>query len=235
MSVGVEQVFDRDIETVEDAVRKMDLFEQFLDEKGLESFRPFLRAYRKITLKVMENSANGAFNSPEELERLDICFAELYFDAMEKYFLKGEKKQPWKNYLEYMERNDSRPVLELLLGINAHINADLVQALKETEYSEEQDFKKINNILLEALMPVMADTAVQRKDIETLGMISAQPVPLLGLKKVRRWRSKAWNNRNTEEKVFRQKAEMKACELIDIRHDNSLRGLIDKPQKIFSA
>ena len=235
MSVGVEEVFDRDIETVEDAVEKMDLFEQFLDERGLESFRPFLRAYRKITLKVMENSVNGVFNSSEELERLDVRFAELYFDAMEGYFLEGVKRQPWKNYLEYMERNDSRPVLELLLGINAHINADLAQALKETDYREKQDFKKINKILLEALLPVIADTAVQRKDIETLSMIGAQPVPLLGLKKVKRWRSQAWKHRNTEEKVFRQKAEMKACELIDIRHDNSLKGLIDKPQKIFSA
>ncbi|WP_414837245.1 DUF5995 family protein [Candidatus Nanosalina sp. VS9-1] len=227
--------FDTRMETVDDVVEKMDQFEKFLDERGLESFRPFLRAYRKITLKVIQASEKDVFDNPGKLEELDIRFAEPYFEAMEKYFLEGEKKQPWKEYLNYVERDDSRPVLELLLGINAHINADLGQAMKETDYSERQDFEEINRILLEALIPVMADTAVQRKDFETLGFLGVQPVAFLGLKKVVQWREQAWKNRNKDITVLRKETERKACELIGIRHDNSLKGLFEKPGKILSA
>jgi len=226
-------VFEIEPDDVSELVDKMESFECFLIENDCESFTPFLRAYRKITEKVQERME--IFDSPEELEALDLKFGELYFDAMEAYFVNGEKKKPWKTYLDYVERDDSRPLLELLLGINAHINADLAVLIDEIDYSEKEDFEKVNRILLESLYPVIIDTAFTRKDLESFAFIGSGPLPFIGLKKIQNWRKNAWNSGKKNSETILQETEMKASNLISLRHDNSLEGFLDKPSKILEA
>ena len=226
-------VFEGEPETVSELLNKMEEFENLLDENDKESFLPFLRAYIKITRKVQERI--DYFNEPETLEALDLNFGELYFEAMEAYFLEGKKRQPWRTYLNYVEREDSRPLIELLLGINAHINADLSILIDEMDYSEEQDFQKVNRILLEALYPVILDTAVKRKDPESLAFIGSGPLPIIGLKKIIKWRKNAWNSQNMDKEEVLRETEIKASELVSLRHDSSFRGFLEKPSKILEA
>ena len=226
-------VFEENPDNVSELLNKMDEFEQFLIENDKESFLPFLRAYMTITEKVQNRIES--FNSPEALEELDLEFGELYFDAMEAYFTEGEKRQPWRTYLNYVEREDSRPLLELLLGINAHINADLSILIDEMDYREEQDFQKVNRILLEALYPVILDTAVTRKDAESLAFIGSGPLPFIGLKKIIKWRQNAWDSKNKDKNEVLRSTERKASNLISLRHDKSLKGFLEKPSKILEA
>lgn len=227
--------FDDRPNNIEEVLAKMNDFEAFLKKEEKESFLPFLRAYKIITEKVIEGKDKGLFDNPEELEELDMFFAELYFNAMKTYFNKGEKETPWKTYLEYMERDDSRPLIELLLGINAHINADLAQTMQELGYDREKDFRKINIILLESLNPVLLDTAFTRMDLEAFALYGAQPISNIGLRKITSWRQDAWSRKNEDIETIRDITELKAEELVRIRHNKSVKGLIQKPVKILRA
>ncbi len=225
--------FDQEPSNVSELVDKMEAFENFLRDENRESFIPFLRAYRRITEKVQRQK--NSFDNPSELEKLDLEFGKLYFDAMKAYFREGKKVMPWRNYLNYMERNDSRPLLELLLGINAHINADLAVLLDEMDYSEEEDFNRVNRILLESLYPVLIDTAHMRRDFEALTFLSSGPLPFYGLNKIICWRQKAWKERYRTQEEIKKQTEKKACDLISLRHDRSFTGILEKPFRIIEA
>ena len=46
----------------------------------------------------------------------------------------------------------------------------------------------MNKILLEALYPVIIDTAFTRRDPESFAFIGSGPLPFIGLKKIKNWR-----------------------------------------------
>lgn len=225
--------------TIEDVISDMEELEKLFQEQELEGLLPFLKAYLRITKKVAERSRKGDFNHPDELEELDIRFAELYFDSLEKYLTEGEKKPPWRKYFEYIERDDSKPVLELVLGINAHINSDLAQSLREKNYTNREDFQKIDRILAESLIPVLTELGVKRRDPGCLGILGLQPVSWLGLRKILNWREFAWENSRTEEKFSLEKVrkgtEMNAERMISIRHDKKISELGGKFGKILET
>ena len=225
--------FDQEPDNIDELLEKMEEFEYFLRGNNKESFIPFLRAYKRITRKV--KNRKNVFDNPSELEKLDLKFGQLYFEAMKAYFEKGEKKRPWKTYLTYVERDDSRPLLELALGINAHINADLAVLINEMEYEEKDDFQKVNKILLEALFPVIFDIAYTRRDLESFTFLGAGPLPFFGLKKITKWRENAWKSGSKDKEQILQETERKASDMIKIRHDKTIRGLFEKPYKILEA
>ena len=235
----VLDICSREKNSIEDVIRAMHDLEELFQREQLDSLLPFLRAYIRITEKVAERSRKGEFNHPKELEELDIRFAELYFDAVEKYLTKDEKKSPWKKYFDYTERKDSKPVLELVLGINSHINSDLAQTIHEKNYTNREDFQKINRILAESLLPVLADLGVRRRDPSCLGILGLQPVSWLGLRKILNWRRFTWENSHGEEKFdvekIREATEKNAERMISIRHDKEISNLGKKPGKILET
>jgi len=228
----LSELLEIEKESIESVAQTMRELRNFLEKQDKTSMLPFLDAYLKITEEVIEEKRKNNFEQPERLSKLDIRFAELYFDAVQAYLIEEEKKEPWKTYFHYIEKEDSKPILELLLGINAHINADLTQVLREQDYHNLKDFRKINSILRRSLYPVMAKISLQRTDLESLGLMSFPPVGWLGLKRIQRWRSLSLKNSVQEdfdlEKV-RKKTERNAEKLIDLRHDHTARGLISKP------
>ena len=62
------------------------------------------------------------------MERWDVAFAGLYLDALDAH-LSGTSRpsRPWR--LAFDAAPDLPPLLNVLLGVNAHINYDLPQAL----------------------------------------------------------------------------------------------------------
>lgn len=62
------------------------------------------------------------------MERWDLVFAGLYLDALDAHLSKeGGPSRPWR--LAFDAAPDLPPLLNVLLGVNAHINYDLPQAL----------------------------------------------------------------------------------------------------------
>ncbi len=95
--------------------------------------RYFLAVYMRTTAAVkdeLEHPTLGGFEDPAWTERWDVAFADLYLEALTRWNEDGSAPGPWQIAFE-AGRSGPRlpPIRHLLLGMNAHINYDLPQAL----------------------------------------------------------------------------------------------------------
>lgn len=90
--------------------------------------RDFLATYLRTTAAVAGAIGAGTFEDPAWVERWDLVFAGLYLEALDAH-LSGTSRpsRPWR--LAFDAAPGLPPVLNVLLGVNAHINYDLPQAL----------------------------------------------------------------------------------------------------------
>jgi Family of unknown function (DUF5995) len=91
--------------------------------------RHFVAMYLRTTEAMKEALVGGRFADPLWVERWDAAFARLYLDALDASN-QGTEPRPWAIAFETARRRPQLPPLRhVLLGINAHINYDLPQAL----------------------------------------------------------------------------------------------------------
>jgi hypothetical protein len=165
--------------------------------------RLFLETYRRTTMAVGTAIADARFEDPEWVERWDVVFADLYLSALDLDLAGSpEVPRPWRLAFDAPA---SLPALRhVLLGINAHINYDLPQALlaviSDDEFSDPvvvdrraRDHERIDAVL---------SGRVAAEDAE-LGAVSArstldrvlQPLNRLSSKRfLREARQKVWHN-----------------------------------------
>src|SRR5205814_1707831 len=92
--------------------------------------RYFHATYLRTTRAVAEEIDRGRFADGAWLERWDIVFAELYLDALHADLAGEPVSGPWRIAFDTAARQPRLPPLRhVLLGMNAHINYDLPQAL----------------------------------------------------------------------------------------------------------
>src|SRR5690349_1254916 len=97
---------------------------------GDDRRRHFHATYLRTTRAVDEEIKRGGFADGVWLERWDIVFAGLYLDALAADLRGDPVPQPWRVAFDAAQtRGDLPPVRHVLLGMNAHINYDLPQAL----------------------------------------------------------------------------------------------------------
>jgi hypothetical protein len=154
--------------------------------------------YLEVTKAV--RAALDEFESPGFVERLDVLFAEFYFQAFDAAAAKAWVSRAWA---PLFARKDARGVIALqfaVAGMNAHINNDLAHALvltwKELDLDpghdtpEHRDYEKVNGILerVEAeLKGPLSDQLI--RDVDTmLGTAD----DFLALWSVRKARAEAW-------------------------------------------
>jgi hypothetical protein len=102
--------------------------------------RHFLAVYRRTTLAVKEDLERGGFVDGEWTERWDIVFADLYLEALTAWNETGEAPGPWSiAFGSATQAPRVPPIRHLLLGMNAHINYDLPQALLSVITDEQFD------------------------------------------------------------------------------------------------
>jgi hypothetical protein len=90
-----------------------------------EHRRIFLGTYLRTTQAV--GTAIERFEDPEWVEKWDVKFAELYLDAHDADLAGRSTARPWR--LAFDAPSELPPLRHVLLGINAHVNYDLPQAL----------------------------------------------------------------------------------------------------------
>jgi hypothetical protein len=91
--------------------------------------RIFLSTYTRTTAAVGKAIDHGSFEDPEWVERWDVAFAEYYLRAHDADVdgRRADVPRPWR---VAFDASPQLPALRhVLLGINAHINYDLPQAL----------------------------------------------------------------------------------------------------------
>ena len=89
--------------------------------------RHFHATYQRTTVAVAGELRSGRFADPGWVERWDVAFAGLYLDALEADRAGGRPSRPWA--IAFGAPAGLHPLRHVLLGMNAHINYDLPQAL----------------------------------------------------------------------------------------------------------
>jgi len=89
--------------------------------------RIFLGTYLRTTQAVGAAIDRAGFEDPDWVEAWDVTFAELYLDAHDGDIAGKPVARPWQ--LAFEAPADLPPLRHVLLGINAHVNYDLPQAL----------------------------------------------------------------------------------------------------------
>ena len=96
-------------------------------ERLTDARRHFHGTYLRTTIAVGEEITRGGFADNAWLERWDLVFADLYLDALDADLNGQEVPKPWR--VAFDAPAELPPLRHVLLGMNAHINYDLPQAL----------------------------------------------------------------------------------------------------------
>ncbi len=165
----------------------------------------FHATYLRTTRAVADALRAGAFLDAEWVECWDVAFARLYLDALDAARRGEPVSRPWAVAFAAAAGDRSLPALRhVLLGMNAHINYDLPQALlaviSDDEFgdpavlaSREADHRKIDEVL-------SARVRKEDDELRELGEQSWQDTVLQPLNRaatrrfLRESRAKVWAN-----------------------------------------
>ena len=166
---------------------------------ALAKRRVFLSTYQRTTAAVGAAIDRARFEDPERVQRWDVVFAELYLGAHDAYLSGGAVPRPWR--LAFEAPDDLPDLGHVLLGINAHVNYDLPQALigviSPSDFDDEalmdrrrRDHERIDGVLAERV-------ASEDNELEPESFVDRLLTPLnrLGTKRfLKEARRKVWHN-----------------------------------------
>lgn len=118
------------VEAIEAVAARMDAIGAALAEN--DGVRRFNELYLAVTRAVAAQSATAAFEDPSFVSRLDVVFADLYFEALDDLEAGRKPSRAWAPLFEARARPGIAPLQFAIAGMNAHINHDLVLALITT-------------------------------------------------------------------------------------------------------
>ena len=104
-------------------------------KQGLAALAPddarrfFHGTYMRTTEAVAAEIGRGGFGDGPWVEHWDVAFASLYLDAFDQFSAGQATSGPWKVAFAATRGERLPPLRHVLLGINAHVNFDLPQAL----------------------------------------------------------------------------------------------------------
>ena len=145
--MGIDEVIER-MTTLAEELRR--------DGDGRLAFH---NTYLRTTEAVAQALRDGLFADPEWVDRWDVAFALLYLDALDADRRGEPVPEPWAVAFGAAAAQPDLPaVRHVLLGMNAHINYDLPQALlaviSDAEFGDpevrarrEADHRRIDDIL----------------------------------------------------------------------------------------
>ncbi len=125
----------------------------------------FAEAYGVMTQNMISALGTGRFQDDEWISRLIDQFALRYFRAVDQYDAGEECPPVWSHAMTACLNSDVHPLQKLLLGINAHINYDLVFTLEDvlddweildgqSRGSRKSDHDEVNRIIEVTIDPV---------------------------------------------------------------------------------
>src|SRR5690349_12865744 len=118
----------------------------------------FARLYREVTEGVNAELEHRTVADARFIAELDVCFAGLFFSALDAYQTKpGNEPPAWRPLFQGQSARGVAPLQFALAGMNAHINRDLPVALVTTcralaldlseSTPEHADFVRVNTLL----------------------------------------------------------------------------------------
>jgi hypothetical protein len=192
----------RPVATIDAAIAVMTDIEQTLP--ATDGLWWFNHLYLRVTVAVLQAVAQQhEFRDPEFLHRLDVVFANLYFDAAAAGDTKAGTAPPaWRPLLEARTPINRHPLQYALAGMNAHINRDLPAGIvavyqqlggaPTARGNRFDDFQQVNGILESVESAVKVEFATG-----LIGKIDAVAAPVddqVAMWNVRAARDAAWTN-----------------------------------------
>jgi hypothetical protein len=117
----------------------------------------FNRMYQDVTEGVKSTIQQGSFTDPAWVTRLDVVFANLYFEAIDAMSAGPAGVPPaWEPLVAARANPGVEPIQFALAGMNAHINYDLPRAVVTTcnelgsaplDGSHHADYQKVDSLL----------------------------------------------------------------------------------------
>jgi hypothetical protein len=168
-----------------------------------DSQREFLGTYRRTTAAVGAAIQTGVFEDPAWVQAWDVAFAGLYLDALTADITgNAAVPRPWR--LAFDAPTTLPPLRHVLLGINAHINYDLPQALlaviSDDEFTDEallarrrRDHERIDGVLSGRV--AAEDVELSTRSTRTLLDTALRPLNRAASRRfLREAREKVWHN-----------------------------------------
>jgi hypothetical protein len=173
-------------------------------ESAGSPLRYFLSTYSRTTGAVGEAIADGGFADGGWVERWDVAFADLYLDALQAH-RRDPSTAPWPWRLAFGARADLQPLGHVLLGINAHINYDLPQALlavisdddfarPQVLASRERDHRAIDDVLSARVGDEDRELKAQSGPLALLDRVMTPLNRAASRRFLREAREKVWHN-----------------------------------------
>ncbi len=168
-----------------------------------EAQREFLGTYRRTTAAVGAAIQDGVFEDPAWVLTWDVAFAGLYLDALAADISgEGGVPRPWR--LAFDAPASLPPLRHVLLGINAHVNYDLPQALlaviSDEDFADDallvrrrRDHERIDGVLSGRV--AAEDVELSTRSARTLLDRALRPLNRSASRRfLRESREKVWHN-----------------------------------------
>jgi hypothetical protein len=133
----------------------------------------FLRCYSMMSANMLQALEDNRFQNTEWVATLLHRFADYYFDALACFDCGEEVPAVWQHVHQLSTGKKLHVLQHLLLGVNAHINYDLVLTLNdvlkkdwqklspEERQSRYQDHVRVNTIIAETIDKVQDEVVEQ--------------------------------------------------------------------------
>lgn len=141
------------VDTVADVIARMEAIDAALPpHDGVACFN---RMYLDVTQQVQQHLTQGTFADPDFMTRLDVVFANLYFEAADAPDPRSVPAS-WRPLFTRRADPGIEPIQFALAGMNAHINHDLPVAVvttcaalasTPTEGTHHADYQKMDALL----------------------------------------------------------------------------------------
>lgn len=209
---------------------------QYLAWEQCDDYRCiFLQCYSLMTENMLRSLEAGRFHDREWATRLLNLFADYYFHALQAYE-KDPSAAPavWRYAHETSCSRDLHVLQHLMLGINAHINYDLVLTLtdmlrpewQQLDASQRQrryeDHCLVNTVIAETIDTVQ-DTVIEHHApfMDLIDRLMGRVDEWMLSRLITHWRQNVWDNAMdllaardvAEQEVLRLKVEKDALEI----------------------
>ena len=166
----------------------------------------FLQCYQMMTANVLVAVDNGRFHDGPWVTQLLHRFADYYFDALALYDAQRPCSGVWQQAFSACGRKRVNVLQHLFLGVNAHINYDLVLTLVDLLQPEwatldadarrrrYEDHTLVNDIIADTIDAVQDEVVERHSPLLKLVDWLAGPVDeFIVAELISHWRQEVWD------------------------------------------
>lgn len=211
--------------TINQTKKQMRLLNEELADTDMQNLRAFNQTYYIITKNVFSKLYTGFFTDNELLQEIDVRFSHYYFQALKEYVETGSCPPAWKILFEICPKNNLLQFTYMALGVNAHVNNDLPQTLRDVMKgnNDKHDFTVVNDIIRNCLDEVVSSLEEKSLLINTLENTTKHFYEALLMTLIQNWRNYAWDTYLKLQKnltsigAIESKAQANANKIVTIR------------------